>query len=186
MALVTGNVYHHNMATQDDYIKTALRLPRALHAELLASAESKGRSLNAELIANLQGQADKDSAPLVQVIARQNANISELEVNLHALQLKATALAQYLRVFTDLLKESNYSTHDGFELLFEKSNELAKDFPPEYDSLRKVGEEKMKQYREANDKLTSLIQNTQEFPISEAQSQRAVKRILDTRVKKTK
>ncbi|MGQ7939154.1 Arc family DNA-binding protein [Paraburkholderia sp. D1E] len=41
------------MATQDDYIKTALRLPRDLHAELTSSAQLLGRSLNAEIIERL-------------------------------------------------------------------------------------------------------------------------------------
>lgn len=43
------------MANQDDYIKTALRLPRDLHAQLHLAAEKAGRSLNAELIARLEG-----------------------------------------------------------------------------------------------------------------------------------
>jgi hypothetical protein len=43
----------HRMATQDDYIKTALRLPRDLHAELTSSAQLLGRSLNAEIIERL-------------------------------------------------------------------------------------------------------------------------------------
>jgi hypothetical protein len=44
------------MATsyQDDYMKTALRLPRDLHARIQEAATSAGRSLNAELIARLQ------------------------------------------------------------------------------------------------------------------------------------
>lgn len=44
------------MATsyQDDYLKTALRLPRELHAKLMDAARASGRSLNAELIARLE------------------------------------------------------------------------------------------------------------------------------------
>lgn len=41
------------MATQDDYVKTALRLPRELHASLLKDAEEAGRSMNAEIIDRL-------------------------------------------------------------------------------------------------------------------------------------
>lgn len=48
------------MAKQDDYIKTALRMPKALHARLTAQAEAKGRSLNAEFIASLDGGAGAD------------------------------------------------------------------------------------------------------------------------------
>lgn len=40
------------MATsyQDDFIKTALRMPRDLHARVMESSRDKGRSFNAELI----------------------------------------------------------------------------------------------------------------------------------------
>lgn len=41
------------MTPQDDYIKTALRLPPGLHDQLKSSAEYNGRSLNAEIIARL-------------------------------------------------------------------------------------------------------------------------------------
>jgi plasmid stability protein len=39
---------------QTDFIKTALRLPRDLHARVQASAESHGASLNTEIIQLLQ------------------------------------------------------------------------------------------------------------------------------------
>jgi hypothetical protein len=42
------------MAKQDDYVKTALRLPPALHASLTRSAAERGRSLNAEFVARLE------------------------------------------------------------------------------------------------------------------------------------
>jgi hypothetical protein len=38
---------------QDDYIKTALRLPPDLHAEIKSAAEYHGRSMNAEILARL-------------------------------------------------------------------------------------------------------------------------------------
>lgn len=38
---------------QDEYIKTALRLPRDLHARIQKEAETHGRSMNAEIIARL-------------------------------------------------------------------------------------------------------------------------------------
>ena len=44
------------MATsfQDDYIKTALRLPRDLHAQLMEASKVQGKSLNSELIERLR------------------------------------------------------------------------------------------------------------------------------------
>ncbi|KVE67193.1 hypothetical protein WI96_10430 [Burkholderia vietnamiensis] len=46
------------MATQDEYIKTALRLPRHLHADIAVSAEKAGRSMNAEIIERLSKSSD--------------------------------------------------------------------------------------------------------------------------------
>lgn len=42
------------MARQDDYIRTALRLPPDMHKALHESADASGKSFNAEIIARLQ------------------------------------------------------------------------------------------------------------------------------------
>lgn len=44
------------MAKQDDFVKTALRIPRALHAQIQEAADASGRSMNAEMIDRLQAQ----------------------------------------------------------------------------------------------------------------------------------
>lgn len=41
------------MATQDDYIRTALRVPPELHAQIHASAKANNRTFNAEIVARL-------------------------------------------------------------------------------------------------------------------------------------
>jgi hypothetical protein len=49
------------MAKQDDYTKTALRLPRELHQKLTDAASDSGHSLNTEMVYRLDssfGQAD--------------------------------------------------------------------------------------------------------------------------------
>lgn len=43
---------------QSDFIKTALRLPRDLHARVQAAAESDGASLNTEIILLLRKALD--------------------------------------------------------------------------------------------------------------------------------
>lgn len=53
------------MATQDDFIKTALRLPRGLHTTLQAAAESSGKSMNAEIIARLQSNPEAVAATTI-------------------------------------------------------------------------------------------------------------------------
>lgn len=61
------------MATQDDFIKTALRLPRGLHATIQASAEGSGKSMNAEIIARLQSNPEAVAATTIL------AKLNELE-----------------------------------------------------------------------------------------------------------
>jgi len=60
-----------NLIPQDDYIRTALRLPRDLHAQVQASAETKGRSMNAEIISRLQDSFSKDDSRLVIALEEQ-------------------------------------------------------------------------------------------------------------------
>lgn len=45
MAKITG---------QDDYQKTALRVPRDLHAKIIEAAKANNRTMNAEIIARLE------------------------------------------------------------------------------------------------------------------------------------
>lgn len=42
------------LSNQDDFIKTALRLPKAVHASIQSAATQSGRSMNAEIIARLE------------------------------------------------------------------------------------------------------------------------------------
>ena len=44
---------------QDDYVRTALRLPPNLHAQIHASARTSGRTFNAELILRLAGSYEQ-------------------------------------------------------------------------------------------------------------------------------
>lgn len=48
-----------NLTSQDDYIRTALRLPRDLHKEVQDSAEKNNRSMNAEIVARLQSSFEE-------------------------------------------------------------------------------------------------------------------------------
>jgi hypothetical protein len=43
---------------QDDYLKTALRLPRNLHAKIQEAGLANGRSMNAEIVAKLEAAFD--------------------------------------------------------------------------------------------------------------------------------
>jgi hypothetical protein len=56
-------------STQDNYIRTALRLPRDLHQRVQEDAERNGRTMNAEIIARLASDYAGVTLP---DIARQN------------------------------------------------------------------------------------------------------------------
>lgn len=49
------------MPLQDEYIRTALRLPPELHQRIHQAADKAGRSFNAELIARISGSFDSQS-----------------------------------------------------------------------------------------------------------------------------
>lgn len=42
------------ISKQEDFLKTALRLPRDLHAKIHEAADEAGRSMNAEIVARLE------------------------------------------------------------------------------------------------------------------------------------
>lgn len=69
--------------SQDDYKKTALRLPKELHESLHAAASSSGRSYNAEIVARLEESfsdtAGVDNALLHMLAEQQTATIKALE-----------------------------------------------------------------------------------------------------------
>lgn len=50
------------MATQDDYTRITLRIPKDLHARLAQAAEETSKSMNAEIIARLEETFDIEEA----------------------------------------------------------------------------------------------------------------------------
>ena len=61
--------------TQHDYVQSAVRIPRDLHAELQDAAERNGRSMNAEIIARLQVSAVEMG---INELAKQNSEIKAM------------------------------------------------------------------------------------------------------------
>lgn len=53
---------------QDDYMKTALRLPRDLHAKIQEEAVASGRSMNAEIVARLEDSFSSEITPRNEVM----------------------------------------------------------------------------------------------------------------------
>lgn len=84
------------MAKQDDYIKTALRLPPALHVSLTASAAERGHSLNAEMVARLQRSyethLDNDTAKVLQSLLAASEHQERLIKTQQKLLMKTGAM----------------------------------------------------------------------------------------------
>ncbi|WP_295541086.1 Arc family DNA-binding protein [uncultured Pseudacidovorax sp.] len=55
---------------QSDFVKTALRLPPDVHAQIHAAADASGRSFNAEILARLQDSLARPAASDLQAIRR--------------------------------------------------------------------------------------------------------------------
>jgi hypothetical protein len=68
--------------TQDDYIKSSLRLPRELHAQLLDGAKYNGRTLNAEIIDRLQTTPVHE---LLLTLLQENRDMKAMIKEMHSL-----------------------------------------------------------------------------------------------------
>jgi TRAP-type mannitol/chloroaromatic compound transport system substrate-binding protein len=62
-------------APQDDYIRTAMRLPRDLHAEVRKAAKAAGHTMNAEIIARVAAAEDR---PSLKDLMQQNAELKAM------------------------------------------------------------------------------------------------------------
>ena len=74
------------MAKQDDYIKTALRLPADLHARIQLAAEKAGRSMNAELINRLDMSFEKGRVLEITVHADMDLTMKQLHAVLNEIR----------------------------------------------------------------------------------------------------
>jgi hypothetical protein len=63
------------VSPQDEYVKTAIRLPPELHAEVKRAAKAAGRPMNAELIARV---ASSQQVDLLKELLKQNAEMKAM------------------------------------------------------------------------------------------------------------
>lgn len=85
------------MATQDDYIRTALRVPPDLHAQLHEAAKGNNRTFNAEIVARLQESFDGVAILTPEEHAGLDFEIEKYALRLQALQSKRDAVSLLLR-----------------------------------------------------------------------------------------
>lgn len=105
------------MATQDDYVKTALRLPRSVHAKLQEAADASAKSMNAEIIARLEASfTGGDQSALVAAIGHLNLKLSQVEFEKSMAEFKTTMLAKSLASAARFIKGDPAATEDIVEL----------------------------------------------------------------------
>jgi|GEM_PF-3220172 len=89
------------MATQDDYIRTALRVPPELHTKIHESARENNRTFNAEIVARLEASFSSQTEPggALTALAMRLAQaenelaLSKMESQLHLLDANFAASA---------------------------------------------------------------------------------------------
>lgn len=151
-----GNGYYCEMATlnpQDEFIKTALRLPRTLHKDVQDAAEANGRSMNAEIVARLQDSLDGKPTPdLAYLLKRLQYDIMSMEAKYYierALAYRFANALKYVREHGEIPEWHDPGTEPLMDLV-EKSLEERKDaysigkevissLSQELDNLQKLG-----------------------------------------------
>lgn len=91
------------MASQDDFIRTALRVPPELHAQIHSAAEEAGRTFNAEINQRLSATfaVDGDVAALARQVEALTAQRDDAYRAIRALQGTQEALAQLTLAVAD-------------------------------------------------------------------------------------
>lgn len=86
---------------QDDYQKTALRLPRDLHSKIVEAASVSGRSMNAEIVSRLeQSYKQPPASEVLDVLVSMRHDAANAELDRHMLVLMVQELALYVRTFS--------------------------------------------------------------------------------------
>ncbi len=93
------------MATQDDYIRTALRVPPELHARIHEAAKTNTRTFNAEIVARLQASFDAPPPSASMSHTRTTATPDDLEV-LYAITVAQVDLQKATMALSDAKDEA--------------------------------------------------------------------------------
>lgn len=145
------------MAIQDDYIKTALRLPKHLHLKLQESADATSKSMNAEIIARLEESfAGGDRSSMVAAIARLTAGLALANSNKLNEQLRVTVLATYIRQFAEILFPMIGSSNPQLKADLDAAVREANEFFHSPQALKKQAAEQSVAMRKALEQMQRL------------------------------
>jgi len=101
------------MANQDDFIRTALRVPPDLHKQIHDAARASNRTFNAEIVARLQASfSDQSSPPKYQaseisikinqkLLAEMFSKLDNLDAEVKALPVKLRQIPEGTKVIKD-------------------------------------------------------------------------------------
>lgn len=91
------------ISDQSDFLKTALRLPRDLHARIQKAAELSGRSMNAEIIARLQQTLEQpaDAGALHEKISHLETRLRDAQQSLATESALASIVAISLKTLAN-------------------------------------------------------------------------------------
>lgn len=134
------------MARQDDYIRTALRLPPDIHKALHDSADASGKSFNAEIIARLQASFAQDEAAFVAGFNEESERRAQSRVAAGAQQVAETMghakgtpeLEQVVQALSEemraMLQKQTQELIDGFV----RAGEMQKNNPEAFAKLAAI------------------------------------------------
>jgi len=145
------------MATsyQDDYMKTALRLPRDLHAKIQEAATTSGKSLNSELIARLDESFDPKPD---QTLLR---HLAETRMKLAQRDLELTLVASTSGMLADM------AAYLGDQLIQKGGLDLAANMVESLQRAIKRGREFRTEYSDREQRVQLLVASLEALKVAE-------------------
>lgn len=126
---------------QDDYIRTALRVPPDLHKEIHKAADKAGRSFNAEIIGRLIDSFESDPSLLRSSLERQTRLVNVLSRFVVELSGLVSAKSPEVKTLLNLIRHVAASTSEGD---FESASAAAGALAAHWQFLDSVAAEKEK------------------------------------------
>lgn len=115
---------------QDDYMKTALRLPRDLHAKIQEEAAASGRSMNAEIVARLEASF-AEAPSLEKRLANLEHRMAFEKVKTSKQWTQTYGFAQALERLLEPFENANIPDDNPFKQELAEIRKMVDSFKPE-------------------------------------------------------
>lgn len=153
------------MATQDNFIRTALRVPPALHAAIHEAAAAANRTFNAEIVARLENSftPSPDIGRHVQsLVARYEQELAEAEVDKHILYLMVVEVAFNQKVLANTLSKHRETIPEALTLIAEWEAETKELLAQAQAKLSMPLEEAKQKFEETTERLMASFKQRRE------------------------